>query len=80
VVVRFAKIAQAVTQQQRAFSILTQQEVGRIRTEGCTVGWGSYISAGDKLTELQSELDAAKLRNIDLVGLPLKLTSASRAP
>jgi fumarate reductase flavoprotein subunit len=59
-VIRFSTVPYAVIQQQRPFSILTQQEVDRLMEEGCTVGWGSYIFAGEKLTDLQSELDAAK--------------------
>lgn len=58
--IRFSTMPNAVMSQKRAFSILTQAEVDRIMSEGCTVGWGSYIFAGDKLENLQSELDDAK--------------------
>jgi fumarate reductase flavoprotein subunit len=57
--IRFATVPNAVIGQRRAFSILTQAEVDRLMTEGCTVGWGSYIFAGARLTDLQNQLDAA---------------------
>jgi len=52
-------VCNPVLNQKRAFSILSQPEVDRLMTEGCTVGWGSYIFAGAKLTDLQNQLDAA---------------------
>jgi fumarate reductase flavoprotein subunit len=58
--IRFASVPNAVIGQKRAFSILTQAEVDRLMTEGCTVGWGSYIFAGSQLTDLQNQLDDAK--------------------
>lgn len=48
-----------IMNQKRAFSILSQGEVDRIASEGCTVGWGSYIFAGTPLDDLQNQLDEA---------------------
>lgn len=49
-----------ILNQKRAFSILTDAEAQRLATEGCTIGWGSYIFAGSQMTDLPSELAQAK--------------------
>lgn len=54
-----------ILNQKRAFSILTDAEAQRLSTEGCTIGWGSYIFAGSQMTDLPNELAKAKQDNPD---------------
>ena len=49
-----------VLNQKRAFAVLPDTEAKRLATEGCTVGWGSYIFAGSKMENLEAELAEAK--------------------
>ena len=60
---KFSTICNAILSQKRVFSILTQTEVDRLMSEGCTVGWGSYILTGAKLGDLQNQLDKAIANN-----------------
>ena len=48
-----------ILNQKRAFAILTDAEIDRLATEGCNVGWGSYIFAGSPMGNLRAEADAA---------------------
>lgn len=48
-----------ILNQKRAVSILTDAEAERLATEGCTVGWGSYIFAGSPMADLRNQLDQA---------------------
>lgn len=48
-----------ILNQKSAYAILTDAEIGRLATEGCTVGWGSYIFAGSKMENLVAEAAAA---------------------
>jgi fumarate reductase flavoprotein subunit len=49
-----------ILNQKRAYSILTDAEAQRLATEGCSIGWGSYIFAGAQMTNLPTELEQAK--------------------
>lgn len=48
-----------ILNQKRAISILTDAEAERLATEGCTVGWGSYIFAGSPMENLKDQLAQA---------------------
>lgn len=49
-----------ILNQKKAYSILTDAEAQRLATEGCTIGWGSYIFAGSPMTDLPNQLAEAK--------------------
>lgn len=48
-----------ILNQKNAYSILTDAEIDRLATEGCTIGWGSYIFAGSQMDTLKDEAAAA---------------------
>lgn len=56
---KFSTVCNAILSQRRVFSIMTQDEVDRLMNDGCQVGWGSYIFTGEKLEDLQNQLDEA---------------------
>lgn len=49
-----------ILNQKKAYSILTDAEAKHLATNGCNLGWGSYIFAGTKMTELEGQLAEAK--------------------
>lgn len=46
----------AVTTQNKAFSVMDSAEIKRLATDGCTVGWGMYVTPGTKLDKLSEEI------------------------
>ncbi len=48
-----------ILNQKRAFSILTDAQIERLATDGCNIGWGSYVFAGSAMENLRDEADAA---------------------
>ncbi len=55
----YTRAGNAVTTQHRAFSVMDSNEVKRLATEGCTVGYGMYVTPGTKLDKLEAELQKA---------------------
>ena len=49
-----------ILNQKTAYAILTDAEAQRMATEGCTIGWGSYIFGGSPMADLPNQLAAAK--------------------
>jgi fumarate reductase flavoprotein subunit len=55
----------AILNQKKVFSILSQGEIDRLMKEPCTVGWGSYVFQGTVMENVQSNLDAVLAKNPD---------------
>lgn len=49
----------AVTTQNKAFSVFDSDEIKRLAVDGATVGWGMYLTPGTKMDKLSDELQKA---------------------
>lgn len=52
-----------ILNQKKVYAILTDAEAKHLANDGCNLGWGSYIFAGSKMTDLESQLADAKNKN-----------------
>jgi len=55
----YTRAGNAVSTQHKVFSVIDSNEVKRLAAEGCTVGYGMYLTPGTKLDKLDAELQKA---------------------
>jgi fumarate reductase flavoprotein subunit len=53
----------AILNQKKVYSILSQGEINRLMKEPCTVGWGSYVFQGTVMQNIQKQLDDVLAKN-----------------
>jgi fumarate reductase flavoprotein subunit len=57
----------AILNQKKVFSILSQGEINRLMQEPCTVGWGSYVFQGTVMKDIQTQLDKVLTKGLSNV-------------